>query len=99
MFVVEVADNFHYMDEGDTYKHGEFASWPEAVAAAQQIVDRYLVESYRPGVAAATLYDSYLTFGDDPFISPVPPGERFSAWDYAKQRCEEICASQGRENG
>jgi len=92
MFVLRVADNFHYMDEDETYTHGEFATWAEAVAAARQIVDRCLAEDYRPGVTPAALYARYVSFGDDPYIVPQPDGERFSAWDYAKQRCNELCA-------
>ena len=42
---------------------------------------------------AADLYYSYTSFGEDPFIRPSPRGERFSAWEYARQRCDEICAN------
>jgi len=98
MFEVRVADNFHYMDEGETYKHGEFASWQEAVAAARHIVDRCLLEAYRPGVSAASLYGEYVAFGDEPYIAPVPAGERFSAWEYAKQQCEVLSAAGGPED-
>jgi hypothetical protein len=34
MFTVHAADNFHFMDEDETYAHGEFATWAEAVAPA-----------------------------------------------------------------
>ena len=92
MFVVRVADNFNYMDEDETSTHGEFATWADAVAAARGIVDRYLTHAYRTGMTPAALYDDYMDFGDDPYIMPTPDGERFSAWDYAKQRCDELCA-------
>ncbi len=33
----------------------------------------------------------YTSFGEDPFI--IGPGDyRFSAWDYAKERCSILCA-------
>ncbi len=92
MFVVRVADNFHYMDEDETYTHGQFETWPEAVAAAKEIVDRCLAEYHQPGMTADALFSQYTSFGKDPYISPVPDGEaRFSAWDYAKQRCAVLC--------
>jgi hypothetical protein len=45
-------------------------------------------------MTAADLHDTYTSFGDDPFIRPAPDGEKFSAWDYAKQRCDELCAAR-----
>ena len=91
MYTLHVADNFHYMDESETYKAGEFATWNEAVNAARGLVDRCLAESFRPGMSATALYKTYTGFGEDPYIVPVPEGERFSAWEYAKQRCAELC--------
>lgn len=34
MFIVRVADNFHYMDEEQTDTHSEHLTWVEAVGAA-----------------------------------------------------------------
>ena len=93
-YTVFVDDNFHYRDEDQRYELGTFPTLGEAVGAAKQIVDDYLKSTYEPGMTAASLYNSYVSFGDDPFI--VPSGEiSFSAWDYAKQRCEEICIQKG----
>ena len=91
MFEVFVADNFNYMDEDATHRHGEFASGAQALAAARQIVDRSLQEVYRPGVGPLALFEAYKSFGEDPFISPVPTDERFSAWEYAKDRAAVLC--------
>lgn len=92
MFAVFVADNFHYMDADETYMHGQFETWPEAVAAARRIVDRCLAEYHKPGMSADALFTQYTLFGDDPSITPVAAGEElFSAWDYAKQRCAVLC--------
>lgn len=93
MFTVRVADNFHYLDDSETYTHGEFSTWAEAVEAARAIVDRCLAEYYQPGMAADTLLSKYKSFGDDPFVIPVPDGEGFSAWDYAEERCAILCGS------
>jgi hypothetical protein len=62
--------------------------------AAQKIVDDYLLSAYQPGMTAQALADSYTSFGEDPFIVETPRqagGVLFSAWDYARRRCEEIC--------
>lgn len=93
-YTVMVDDNYHYMDEGERYTHGRFATAEEAVTAARKIVDEYLARTHTPGMTAAALYSSYKSFGEDPFI--VAPGEsvQFSAWDYAEARCVEICAGE-----
>jgi hypothetical protein len=92
-FRVLVDDNFHYMDEEHRYQHGEFLTFEAAVAAAQQIVDEYLASAYESGMTARELFESYMAFGEDPFIlSPDIKGVPFSAWDYARRRCTELCA-------
>lgn len=87
MFVVRIADSFHYMDESEIYTHGESLTWAEAVAAAKNIVDRCLTEDYQPGMTAEILFSRYKAFGDDSFIIPAPEGEKFYGWDFAKERC------------
>jgi hypothetical protein len=63
----------------------------------REMVDRFLRHECAPGMPASALYLRYMMFGKDPFIvehSEAPdtlPG--FSAWDYAKARCEELCSS------
>ncbi len=65
------------------------------MCAGKRIVDDYLAEAYREGMTAEGLYGSYTMFGELPFIAGGPPESDFSAWDYAKARCEEICLGQG----
>ena len=95
-FRVLVDDNYHYMDESERWALGEYATYADALAACQRLVDQCLEEGYAPGKPAEALYGYYTLFGDDPFIvelsdSPdTSPG--FSAWDYAKARCQELCA-------
>jgi hypothetical protein len=100
MYRVLVDDNFDFMDEEDRWELGTFATAEEAFAACRALVDKHLMEHVKPGMAAAELYDHYVEFGDDPFIVTTPgtPSVKFSAWDYAKQRAEEICAA-ARKSG
>ena len=98
MYTVLVDESSHYQDEGERYEHGSFATYDEAVAACQRIVDEFLARQYQPGMTAEELHRLYTTFGEDPFIrSDVPgPAERssiFSAWEYARLRCALLCAS------
>jgi hypothetical protein len=91
---VVVADNFHYMEDDKNAGAGVFESYDAAVAACREIVDRSLAWHHRPGMTAARLYDTYIDFGDDPFVAAIgdaPLGEKFSAWAYAERRCGEIC--------
>ncbi|RQH12687.1 hypothetical protein [Bradyrhizobium sp. RP6] len=94
-YQVLIDDNFHYQDESERVKHGVFATPEEAVAACRSIVDEYLTDAFKPGMTADALFESYTLFGEDPFIVPDGPGDatiKFSAWDYARQRCAEIPA-------
>jgi hypothetical protein len=86
-FVVMVDDNFNYMDEDARYCLGEFDTEAEALAAARRVVDEFLNENYTPGMTAEKLYEGYVSFGEDPWISNLS----FSAWDYARERCQKIC--------
>ena len=90
-FEVFVDDNFHYQDESDRYKQGDYDTHEEAVKVCKEIVDGELLHLYEKGASATDLYFSYTSFGEDPFIRPSPGGQRFSAWEYARQRCEGIC--------
>jgi hypothetical protein len=89
---VLVDDNFHYMDEDERYELGAFLSLEAAIAAAQAVVDKYLAAAHRPGMTAREVFENYTTFGEDPFIlAPDDSGVSFSAWEYAKRRCEDLC--------
>lgn len=90
---VLVDDNFHYMDESERYVSGEFDTAEEAITKCKLIVDEYLedavINSYDKLTNAEELYDSYVNFGEDPYIEG-PNDYGFSAWDYAKERSEQI---------
>jgi hypothetical protein len=92
-YIVRVVDNFHYMDETEAYTQSEYPSWREAVEQARLIVDDSLAELYQPGMSAGSLHFQYIIFGADPYIVPEPESEKFSAWKYARQRCEVLCAA------
>jgi hypothetical protein len=89
---VLVDDNFHYMDESERYELGSYATLEAALEAAKALVDSFLTSEFQPGMTTEQLYKQYLTFGDDAFIiGPKQSVINFSAWEYARQRCEELC--------
>jgi hypothetical protein len=90
-YAVLVDDNFHYMDEGERYCLGSFATLEDALGACKAIVDEYLTSVYRSGMRADELLSSYKMFGEDPFIVGSEKRVLFSAWDYAEQRCQVLC--------
>ena len=90
-FAVFVDDNAHYMDESKRYRLGEFLDYDEAVTKCRRIIDDYLAAAFQPGMKAEELYAAFTAFGEDPFISPDIAQERFSAWNYARLRCAELC--------
>lgn len=91
-YTVLVDDNFDYMEEEKRYKHGDYAMLAEAVQACQAIVDACRQRGYHPGISATKLYEGYVADGEDPFI--LGPSAKFSAWTYAKQRCEVLCGGR-----
>lgn len=92
---VYVDDNFHFMDEGSRYKLGTYAGWESAIAACKRIVDDFLQHAYKPGMTSQDLWQGYRDFGEDPFIvGPGTDSSDFSAWNYAKDRCKEICGER-----
>ncbi len=96
-FVVKVDDNFRYQDDEASYTLGAFVSLDAAISACKKIVDEYLANNLKLGMTAAELYDSYVEYGEDPYIlTPEMDGSvPFSAWDYAKAKAEAMCANPG----
>ena len=93
-YVVMVDDNFHYMDEDERYRLGEFADAEVAIGHCRRIVEEYLASAYEAGMSTQDLWESYKAFGEDPFIQSVDvPPIRFSAWDYARERCSLMCGT------
>ena len=93
-YTVYVDDNYHYMDEDERYTLGVFDTEEEAVRAAKNVIDKFLPDTCTPGTTAESLYESYVGFGEDPWI----PGSTFSAWDYAREKCAQICSGNGDGN-
>ncbi len=91
---VFVDDNFHFMDESERYKFGEFDTCEEAVAVSMKIVDEFLEKGYKKGMSFKELYEGYIGFGEDPFIISDDKTCFFSAWTYAKKRCTELCSEE-----
>ena len=93
VYVIFVDSHAHYMDEAARYKLGEFEEYETAVATAQKIVDEFLLANHKPGMTAESLFELYSLFGEDPFIVPDDDESSFSAWAYAKMRCQVLCST------
>jgi hypothetical protein len=94
---VFVDDNFHYMDESERYELGEFDSCASAIAACKRIIDEFLVGQDAVEKTEEQLWKLYTAFGDDPFIATTDNQCKFSAWDYARQRCAQIAAKESED--
>jgi hypothetical protein len=93
-YTVYVDDNFHYMDESERYTLGAYADCETAIERCKEIVDEFLVSKRETGMTAEGLYEIYTSFGEDPWISGPDSTCKFSAWTYARQRCQELCAGE-----
>jgi hypothetical protein len=90
-YIVYVDDNFHYMDESERYKLGEFDDCAAAIAACQQIVDEFLLTNFG---TCEDVYATYTMFGEDPFIRTDDPNCKFSARDYARERVRVLAGGK-----
>jgi len=91
-YSVYVDDNYDLPPDDERYKLGDFATLEEAVAACKRKVDEFLKAAVLPDETAEERYAQYTGFGPDPFIMTDDPSvghPPFSAWNYAKERCEE----------
>ena len=91
-FTVFIDDNFHYMDEDGCTTLGEYTTAEEAIQAARNVIDEYLLDAWKPGQDAKCLFEAWCSFGEESWISP-PVG--FDAREYARQRCGEVCGERG----
>jgi hypothetical protein len=87
------------MDESERYMHGEFEAAAVALSAAQALVDADLNYLYQTGMTADELYRQYTSFGSDPYIVSEDQSCHFSAWSYAKERCQDICKGVAQSEG
>lgn len=93
-FRLKIYDNYHYMDESESYVTGHFDSCAEAVAAAKSVVSRFIdaCVAENPAITAEALLGMYRSFGEDPAIIVEGEGNSpcgFSGWDYAERYVEE----------
>jgi len=88
-YIVYVDDNFHDGDESERYKLGEFETRDEALNACKAKVDEYFEKITKGEYSFKELWEGYMLYGEDPFIFNDDQSDKFSAWDYAKQKCLE----------
>ena len=96
-YLVLVDDNFHHMDEGEQYELGEFATCAEAVAACKRVIDDFLDSNRETPRSQDELWNLFTTFGDSPLIVTADRECRFSAWEYATLRCEELAQVKDKQ--
>ena len=73
-YTVMVDDNYHFADDSERYKAGEFDTYEEAEALCREIVRKSL-ESCGYDI------EGWKNYGDSPFI----PGGKFRASSYAEE--------------
>jgi len=94
-YKIYIDDNFHYMDKEYRLTFGEYDDYEEALKICQQIVEVSVCELFEAAIPADGLYKRYVTFGSDPFISPMPEDKSFSAWEYAKKYAKLLVKARG----
>ncbi len=92
-YIVYLEDDFWFWDDPELLMSGKviYETYEEALKECQRVINDFLIESYKPAMTADELYNNYLKFGDEPYIRPGEKNNQFSASEYAKERCAEIC--------
>lgn len=85
-YIVMVDNNFHFMDEDERYKYGEYETPEEAISVCEKIVERSI--KYKNGATPKILFLNYRMFGENPFIIG---SVGFSSHNYAREYCEKLC--------
>ena len=95
-YSVYADDNFHRhdLDENNRYKLGDYQDCADAIRVCKSHIDQFLAGCDHT-LTAERLYSYYQTFGEDPFIRSGDPNCKFSAWDYAWERCQKLTSEQG----
>ena len=88
-YTVYVDDNFDYMNESARIKIGDFDECQSAVEVCKRMVDKFLAGCDSNGTAEE-MFEYYTSFGEDPWIASKDANCKFSAWDYAKERCRQL---------
>ena len=86
VYWLKVYDNFHYMDESETYRIGPYFGASEALMTAKALVDETIDAALSEGGSPEDALAQYRASGEDPMIIGSPQVQ-FSGWSYAKARC------------
>ena len=81
---------------------GEYASLEDAVAAAKQAINEFLVREIKPGMPPATLFARYQDFGEVPIIFRDDDDKTmnvsyFNHFEYALAQCAEMSVTRRDE--
>ena len=81
---------------------GEYKTLDEAVTAAKQLVNEFLLREFKPGILPSMLFANYQNFGEVPYIFSDEDDKTmnvsdFNHFQYALTRCSEICVQRRNE--
>jgi hypothetical protein len=79
---------------------GEYMNFDDAVKVARQHIDDFIYREYRrtvgQGISVGKLYERYKSDGELMLVQPKIKGDTavmdFDAYEYAAEKCAEICA-------
>lgn len=92
-FIVKASDNSRFDSPENDYLYGAFATYEEAYAKCEEIVEGFLMQNKTEGMSTEELFHHYISFGEEPYIVSVDGSEcvPFKAIDYAKEQSKAIC--------
>lgn len=79
---------------GGREEHWEVATYRvlnEAIVAAKEMVDSFLLRHHRPHQRGRQLYDHFVKFGPDLVVEASMEAPVFQGWVYARKRVSQFC--------
>lgn len=73
--------------------YGIYSSNEEAEQACRTLIDTFLLRSYSDNISAKNLFQQYTLFGNDAFVVAPLSSASFSARQYARVRCNQLCGT------
>jgi hypothetical protein len=96
-YLLVVGGRYDPLSSERRYDAGDFLTRDEALAAAQKIIKRSLLECWRTGMNTQALFERYKALGEFPYILSRSEGEPvvFDPPAYALVQALRICEELG----
>ncbi|MDQ6860404.1 MAG: hypothetical protein M3032_04515 [Verrucomicrobiota bacterium] len=88
---VKLLVGYEVGERDEHWEVGTFRVVNEAIVAAKDIVDSFLLRHHKPHLRGRQLYDHFVKFGPDLVVEASMEAPVFQGWRYARERVRFFC--------